>query len=264
MKEALEMNYDVLWNQPDFCLAFLKTIRGTLLKPTQQPPWYNRRILEEERPDLAGLDGKIRLEREEAALMDMFIREKSYIQPGDLIVTDDKLSPGCLPSIKMLDEAEIEKAKVAAWQDYSAFENGNPLLSSLHIHMIFELIRSTRDSFDYDLARKIVCEALDSNLNGPLILEWAPNTRVALPPLEGQRITTQAKGIQRVMTPQAKLQRVVMDKLLQQVDRAYEGTMANQQQRRQLTAEGTMATVGSDEKLMRNNRQQKTPRERTP
>ncbi|KAE9421030.1 hypothetical protein Angca_002161, partial [Angiostrongylus cantonensis] len=64
---------------------------GTLIKPTRQPPWYNRRILEEERPDLAGLDGRIRLEREEAALMDMFIREKSVLQPGDLIITDDNL-----------------------------------------------------------------------------------------------------------------------------------------------------------------------------
>uniref|UniRef100_A0A158P8D2 Protein kinase domain-containing protein n=1 Tax=Angiostrongylus cantonensis TaxID=6313 RepID=A0A158P8D2_ANGCA len=356
MKEALEMDYDVLWNQPDFCLAFLKsdlsstdtgsevsekrktnvlpvyaakklTMPGTLIKPTRQPPWYNRRILEEERPDLAGLDGRIRLERELRILNELkknkcpfcpmvldsgrvadlpFIvmtlldrnveklreqigvfrpygtpdgytlpywsidahtrsvaREKGDIESWFYVLLE-MLSPGCLPWIKTFDEVEIEKAKIAAWRDYSAFENGNPLLSSLHIRMIFELIRSTRDSFDYGLARKIVREALDSNLNGPLILEWAPNTRIALPPLEGQRITTQAKGMQRVMTPQAKVQRMVMNRLPQQVDRACEGATANRQQRRRLTAEGTMATVVSGEKLMKNNHQQKTPQERTP
>ncbi|KJH43586.1 hypothetical protein DICVIV_10401 [Dictyocaulus viviparus] len=64
---------------------------GTLLKPPRQPPWYSRRIIEEERPDLTGADGKLNLEREEAALMDMFIRGKSDLLPGDLIITDDNL-----------------------------------------------------------------------------------------------------------------------------------------------------------------------------
>ncbi|VDO51000.1 unnamed protein product [Haemonchus placei] len=65
---------------------------GALQKPRKQPPWYNARILEEERPDLAGEDGRINLERDEAALMDMFIRGKSDLQIGDLIITDDKRS----------------------------------------------------------------------------------------------------------------------------------------------------------------------------
>nr|CDJ97671.1 unnamed protein product [Haemonchus contortus] len=64
---------------------------GALQKPRKQPPWYNARILEEERPDLAGEDGRINLERDEAALMDMFIRGKSDLQIGDLIITDDNL-----------------------------------------------------------------------------------------------------------------------------------------------------------------------------
>ncbi|XGW31438.1 hypothetical protein V3C99_009977, partial [Haemonchus contortus] len=64
---------------------------GALHKPRKQPPWYNARILEEERPDLAGEDGRINLERDEAALMDMFIRGKSDLQIGDLIITDDNL-----------------------------------------------------------------------------------------------------------------------------------------------------------------------------
>ncbi|KIH67228.1 hypothetical protein ANCDUO_02444 [Ancylostoma duodenale] len=64
---------------------------GAVLKPRRQPPWYSVRILEEERPDLAGANGKINLEKDEAALMDMFIRRKSDLQTGDLIVTDDNL-----------------------------------------------------------------------------------------------------------------------------------------------------------------------------
>ncbi|VDM78953.1 unnamed protein product [Strongylus vulgaris] len=78
---------------------------GAVTKPRRQPPWYSVRILEEERPDLADANGKINLEdsvcvivrqwknpcklRNEAALMDMFIRKKSDLQTGDLIVTDD-------------------------------------------------------------------------------------------------------------------------------------------------------------------------------
>ncbi|XGW31496.1 hypothetical protein V3C99_010008 [Haemonchus contortus] len=68
-----------------------QALPGATVKPRKHPPWYSARILEEERPDLAGADGRINLEREEAALMDMFIRGKSDLQTGDLIITDDNL-----------------------------------------------------------------------------------------------------------------------------------------------------------------------------
>ncbi|KAK6749178.1 hypothetical protein RB195_001652 [Necator americanus] len=64
---------------------------GAIAKAKRQPPWYNVRILEEERPDLLGPDGKLNLEKEDAVLMDMFIRDKSDLQTGDLIITDDNL-----------------------------------------------------------------------------------------------------------------------------------------------------------------------------
>ncbi|CAJ0602275.1 unnamed protein product [Cylicocyclus nassatus] len=64
---------------------------GAIVKGRRQPPWYSVRILEEERPDLADVNGKINLEKHEATLMDMFIRKKSDLQTGDLIVTDDNL-----------------------------------------------------------------------------------------------------------------------------------------------------------------------------
>ncbi|VDM51966.1 unnamed protein product [Angiostrongylus costaricensis] len=64
---------------------------GALVKSRHQPKWYNVEILREERPDLFGADGKMAIEREEAALMDMFIRDKSDLQTGDLIITDDNL-----------------------------------------------------------------------------------------------------------------------------------------------------------------------------
>lgn len=35
---------------------------GAILKGRRQPPWYNVRILEEERPDLLGPNGKLNLE----------------------------------------------------------------------------------------------------------------------------------------------------------------------------------------------------------
>ncbi|KAK5970426.1 hypothetical protein GCK32_013663, partial [Trichostrongylus colubriformis] len=75
---------------PVFTQKRQQILPGATLKPRKHPPWYSTRILEEERPDLAGMDGKLNLEREEAALMDMFIRGKSDLQTGDLIITDDK------------------------------------------------------------------------------------------------------------------------------------------------------------------------------
>ncbi|KAK6018956.1 hypothetical protein OSTOST_15427, partial [Ostertagia ostertagi] len=69
----------------------LPILPGATVRPRKHPPWYSTRILEEERPDLAGNEGKLNLEREEAALMDMFIRGKSDLQTGDLIITDDNL-----------------------------------------------------------------------------------------------------------------------------------------------------------------------------
>ncbi|KHJ90548.1 hypothetical protein OESDEN_09609 [Oesophagostomum dentatum] len=62
-----------------------------MVKARRQPPWYSKRILEEERPDLLGPNGKLNLEKEDAILMDMFIRDKSNLQTGDLIITDDNL-----------------------------------------------------------------------------------------------------------------------------------------------------------------------------
>uniref|UniRef100_A0A7I5EA89 non-specific serine/threonine protein kinase n=2 Tax=Haemonchus contortus TaxID=6289 RepID=A0A7I5EA89_HAECO len=76
---------------PVFTQKRKQALPGATLKQRRHPPWYNARILEEERPDLAGDDGRINLEREEAALMDMFIRGKSDLQIGDLIITDDNL-----------------------------------------------------------------------------------------------------------------------------------------------------------------------------
>ncbi|WKY03823.1 hypothetical protein Q1695_005072 [Nippostrongylus brasiliensis] len=76
---------------PSAAVKRQQVIPGALLKPRHQPPWYSARILEEERPDLAGAEGKLHLEREEAALMDNFIRSKSDLQIGDLIITDDNL-----------------------------------------------------------------------------------------------------------------------------------------------------------------------------
>ncbi|RCN41466.1 hypothetical protein ANCCAN_12575 [Ancylostoma caninum] len=64
---------------------------GAITKARRHPPWYNVRILEEERPDLLGPDGKLNLEKEDAALMDLFIRDKSDLHTGDLIITDDNL-----------------------------------------------------------------------------------------------------------------------------------------------------------------------------
>ncbi|CAJ0601915.1 unnamed protein product [Cylicocyclus nassatus] len=64
---------------------------GAILKARRQPPWYFVRILEEERPDLLGPNGKLNLEKEDAILMDMFIRDKSDLMTGDLIITDDNL-----------------------------------------------------------------------------------------------------------------------------------------------------------------------------
>ncbi|EYC37368.1 hypothetical protein Y032_0798g2408 [Ancylostoma ceylanicum] len=69
----------------------IRIMPGAVVKQRRQPPWYSVRILEEERPDLAGANGKINLEKDEAALMDMFIRRKSDLQTGDLIITDDNL-----------------------------------------------------------------------------------------------------------------------------------------------------------------------------
>ncbi|KAK5971911.1 CK1/WORM6 protein kinase [Trichostrongylus colubriformis] len=62
---------------------------GAVLKPRKQPEWYSLHVLEEERPDLVGPDKKI--EKEEAELMDNFIRDKTDLQTGDLIITDDNL-----------------------------------------------------------------------------------------------------------------------------------------------------------------------------
>ncbi|KAK6019990.1 hypothetical protein OSTOST_14362, partial [Ostertagia ostertagi] len=62
---------------------------GAMVKPRQQPDWYGLRVLEEERPDLFGPDGA--MEKEEAALMDNFIRDRNDLQTGDLIITDDNL-----------------------------------------------------------------------------------------------------------------------------------------------------------------------------
>ncbi|KAK6058899.1 hypothetical protein COOONC_03512 [Cooperia oncophora] len=75
---------------PVFTQKRQQILPGATVKPRKHPPWYSTRILEEERPDLAGNDGRINLERDEAALMDMFIRGKSDLQAGDLIITDDK------------------------------------------------------------------------------------------------------------------------------------------------------------------------------
>ncbi|WKY06442.1 hypothetical protein Q1695_006549 [Nippostrongylus brasiliensis] len=64
---------------------------GALLKPRRHPTWFSLRLLEEERPDLVAPDGKINLEKEEATLMDLFIKDKCDLQTGDLIVTNDNL-----------------------------------------------------------------------------------------------------------------------------------------------------------------------------
>ncbi|KAL6738524.1 hypothetical protein Aduo_012065 [Ancylostoma duodenale] len=38
------------------------------------------------------------------------------------------------------------------------------------------------------MARRVVREAIDNYLTGPLVLEWAPNLRVNLPPITGRRL----------------------------------------------------------------------------
>ncbi|RCN33599.1 hypothetical protein ANCCAN_20562 [Ancylostoma caninum] len=54
------------------------------------PSWYTKRILEEERPDLAGKDGRFEMETMELDLLDRYVRERAELQIDDLIVTDDK------------------------------------------------------------------------------------------------------------------------------------------------------------------------------
>ncbi|KAK6746885.1 hypothetical protein RB195_000247 [Necator americanus] len=374
---------------------------GALTKPRHQPPWYSTRILEEERPDLAGANGRLNLAKDEAALMDMFIRNKSDLQTGDLIITDDNLDednrrfnryevqlkynegrytalylisrqicannetveknvlfamktsirpnsvnillrmkreirilnelkkskcpyspvvldsgrvadlpfivmnlldrnleklreqlitfkpstayfvaheaisaiaflhshkyvhrdiklsnfcigsgplstriflidygdtvkhgkrirygtpdvytlpfwsldahkrlaarergdaeswfyvlidlllPGCLPWSKLHSEPDIESAKVKLW------EGGRKISDNPYILSIYDLIQQSSDSFDHHRARRIVREAIDNYLNGPLILEWAPGFRVNLPPIKGKRLVKQVSS----------------------------------------------------------------------
>uniref|UniRef100_A0A1I7X0R5 Protein kinase domain-containing protein n=1 Tax=Heterorhabditis bacteriophora TaxID=37862 RepID=A0A1I7X0R5_HETBA len=68
-----------------------KILPGATTRLVEQPYWYTTKIVEEERPDLAGKEGKLSLDKEEVELLDKYIREKSELFIGDLIITDDNM-----------------------------------------------------------------------------------------------------------------------------------------------------------------------------
>ncbi|KJH40713.1 hypothetical protein DICVIV_13325 [Dictyocaulus viviparus] len=66
-----------------------KNLPGALLAPPHVPRWYIKRILEEERPDLAEKNGKFNLELNEMYLLDKHLRERAELQIDDMIVVND-------------------------------------------------------------------------------------------------------------------------------------------------------------------------------
>ncbi|KAL6744207.1 hypothetical protein Aduo_017165 [Ancylostoma duodenale] len=66
-----------------------KILPGAMNAQATIPSWYTKRILEEERPDLAGKDGRFEMETMELDLLDRYVRERAELQIDDLIVTDD-------------------------------------------------------------------------------------------------------------------------------------------------------------------------------
>lgn len=94
----------------------------------------------------------------------------------------DLLSPGSLPWAKMYKEKDIESEKMQFWTGKRF------MLDSPYVFAIFNLIRKNASNFNHESARRIVREAIDYHLKGPMVLEWAPNAHVNLPPLTGPRV----------------------------------------------------------------------------
>ncbi|CAJ0588259.1 unnamed protein product [Cylicocyclus nassatus] len=66
-----------------------KFLPGALMNAGAAPSWFTKRILEEERPDLAGRKGKFEMEGMELDLLDRYVRDRAELQMEDLIVTND-------------------------------------------------------------------------------------------------------------------------------------------------------------------------------
>ncbi|KAK6027100.1 hypothetical protein OSTOST_06875, partial [Ostertagia ostertagi] len=92
-------------------------------------------------------------------------------------MTAELVSPGCLPWYKMSSENDVQTSKQSIWAD-----GGQRLTENKHVHLLQEMLRHTNTGFDHQLARMIARDAIENNLKGPLVLEWAPNMRVNLPP----------------------------------------------------------------------------------
>ncbi|VDO47867.1 unnamed protein product [Haemonchus placei] len=66
-----------------------KVLPGAPTNPPPAPSWYIRRLLEEERPDLAGENGEFELEDAELDLLEKDLREHAELQVDDVVVNDD-------------------------------------------------------------------------------------------------------------------------------------------------------------------------------
>ncbi|EYC10575.1 hypothetical protein Y032_0054g2441 [Ancylostoma ceylanicum] len=97
------------------------------------------------------------------------------------------------------------------------------------------------------MARRVVREAIENYLTGPLVLEWAPNLRVNLPPLTGRKIVKSAAQYR-------------------QFGRTGRGTMGSQEElgapeldvtKTERTIR-TLETVRSDDVMLRSKRKPKT------
>ncbi|KAK6048868.1 hypothetical protein COOONC_13627 [Cooperia oncophora] len=73
-----------------------KVLPGASTAPPPNPAWYTKRIMEEERPDLAGKDGSFEITSRTAGfqgteldLLDRHVRDRAELQMEDIIVNDD-------------------------------------------------------------------------------------------------------------------------------------------------------------------------------
>ncbi|KAK6035990.1 hypothetical protein COOONC_26505 [Cooperia oncophora] len=112
------------------------------------------------------------------------------------------------------------------------------------VFALFDLIRKLSSNFDHQLARRILREAIEHHLKGPLVLEWAPNMRVNLAPLTGRRVVNTQLGVDQTMRTIDKTSKTMAD---EESVRRSSDQVRNRQKERVKGSPRTKETRGSNE-----------------